>query len=631
MTHHPYSRRIQRKWQQARHYGATLRSLFRLLWRISPAFFCLWLALTLLIGLLPLTLIALTSALLQILSQEIRLAPAGHIQLASQFFLLLILFAAANLLVQVIQYINSVVQELYRARCANHVQLLLLSKAAEVDLEYFENPEFHSQMRTAANEAPFRIPMFIDQLMGTITTCTTFVSLSLVLLLWQAWMVPVLCLAASGLFAVSLHFGSRQIQMITQRGALEHKKFYFTTLLTSEQAAKEIRLFGLRDFLLHKVQTLLETTYQQDRHLAWRKMWFSGAAALLLTGVQLLLLAFTAFQTALGQISLGQFNLYMQSLMQLASLLKTLATFQGGMHGNNLFAASLFQFLEAAPQVEAPRALQSALHCTPARPPRIEFRNVSFKYPGTESPVLHQVSFTICPGEAVALVGENGAGKTTLVKLLSGLYEPTEGQILLDDQDIRTLDRAALRAYLSVIFQDYTIYHLSAYENIGVGQVQLLQEIARLEEAARRSGLERVIQALPEGYETILGRFWENGHELSGGQQQLVALARALLRDAPVLLLDEPSAALDIYTERRFFQNLLEEQRDQAGDAQTVIFISHRFATVRRADRILVLEHGCLLEQGTHEALIKQGGRYSEMFLLQAEPYSSAGLAAKHE
>ncbi|GLV53984.1 HlyB/MsbA family ABC transporter [Dictyobacter sp. S3.2.2.5] len=625
-----YAQRFQRKWRQVQQYVLTLRSLFQLLWRISPAFFCLWLLLTLLTGLLPLVLITLTSALLQVLAQATTVLPTQHAPISSTFFLLLLLFAGANLVAQMLQNVNAVIQELYRARCSNHVQLLLLSKAAEIDLAYFEHPEFHNQMRTAANEAPFRIPMFIDQLMGTITTLTTFVSLSLVLILWQIWIVPVICLASLVLFAVSLHFGSRQVQLIEQRGELEHKKFYFTTLLTSEQAAKEIRLFGLRDFLLQKVRTLLETTYRQDSQLAWRRMWGAGAADLVLTATQLLVLAFTALQTALGYISLGQFNLYMQSILQLVSLLKTLATFQGGMHGSNLFAANLFQFLALSPQVEARRSVSLSPQPVPVRAPRIEFRDVSFRYPGTEQPVLHQVSFTIAPGEAVALVGENGAGKTTLVKLLSGLYEPTEGQILLDNQDIRTLDRTALRAYLSVIFQDYTIYHLSAYENIGVGQVQFIEEVTRLEEAARRSGLERVVQALPEGYETILGRFWEHGHELSGGQQQLVALSRALLRDAPVLLLDEPSAALDIYTERRFFQQLLEERQGLASDARTVIFISHRFATVRRADRILVLEHGRVLEQGTHDALIAQGGRYADMFLLQAEPYGPTDQAIKH-
>ncbi len=616
-----FLRNTRVKLQVIRSYFATIQPLMRLLWQTSPPFFVTSLGLTLLIGLLPLISIFVTSTLLQILVQA---AQSTHSRstLPTQFIFLLMLIAGANLLTQLLQRLNTVLHDLHRTRFTNHVQLLVAAKASEIDFASFEDPEFHNQMRTAANEASYRTPMFLDRLLMMGSTLTTFCSLAVVVLLWHAWIVPVIFVASLATLWVSTRFGTTRVNVIARRAETERRKFYFNTLLTSDQAAKEIRLFGLRDFLLTNLRNLLETTYKQDRQLAFRELLYSGIAGTLLALIQPALIAFTAFQALQGAITIGQFNLYTQSIIQLEGGVTQLTFIQSGLHESNLFASRLFRFLATQPQVEARHPEAKAHLAAISSTPRIEFQNVSFYYAGNNQAVLKNVSFEICPGEAIALVGENGAGKTTLVKLLGGLYEPTEGHIFLDGVDIQALDRDDLRAYLSVIFQDYTIYHLSARENIGVGQVNWLNDPSRIEGAARRSGLDRVITQLPDGYETVLGRFWEKGHELSGGQRQLVALARALLRNAPILILDEPSAALDIYTERRFFQQLLKNRED--GQLQTVIFISHRFTTVRHADRILVLENGRLTEQGTHEKLLAQSGHYAEMFNLQAAPYNSS-------
>ena len=296
----------------------------------------------------------------------------------------------------------------------------------------------------------------------------------------------------------------------------------------------------------------------------------------------------------------------------------------GALHEGNLYAKRLFGFLATEPVVEVSRG--SAAEPAAGRPPRIVFEQVGFRYPGTDRMVLTDLDLSIEPGESVALVGNNGAGKSTVVKLLVGLYEPTAGRILLDGIDIASLDRSELRARLSVVFQDFVIYHFSAWDNVGFGRLDRLADRAAVEAVARQSGLDRVVRQLPDGYDTVLGRFWEKGHELSGGQRQLVALARALLRQAPVLVLDEPSSALDVRTERAFFERLLDGEADR-----TTILISHRYSTVRRADRILVLADGRLVEQGSHDELMRLAGEYAEMYRLHSaafQPTDEAGRQA---
>lgn len=595
----------------------TIKQIMRLVWRVSPRFFLSLLVLALLNGLFPTASALITATLLGTLVGAIQ--HSKQVSFPADLTWLLVLMAGVAVLGSIVQRVSTVVQNLYQTVVSNRINLLIVEKSSEIDLAFFENSAFHNTLRVAASEAMFRPTMMINQLMNLASTCTTIVTLSLIIILWQAWMIPVLILSTLAMLRISVHFGARRVALVKGRSEIDRQKQYLQTVLTSDQAAKEIRLFGLRPFLLGKYRTLLDLTFQQDRKLAMRQLFSTGSLEVLLSAIQPFLYSFTAIQVLQGLISIGQFSLYTQAIQQLQTTLTSQMLQFGNLHESSLFVSNLFEFLAAQPHVEAPRPASSQQSSMISPTPRIEFRSVTFCYPGTEHKVLEDLSFVIQPGEAVALVGANGAGKSTFVKLLSGLYEPTSGQILFDDVPIQHLDRQDLRRFLSVIFQDYTIYHLSAYDNIGMGQVSRIADRAFLETAARRSGLDQVIQHLPNGYETILGRYWESGHELSGGQRQLVALARALLRNAPILVLDEPSAALDIYTEHDFFQHLLADRTE--GETQTVIFISHRFASVCHADRILVLEHGRLSEQGTHAELLAQKGRYAGMFNLQAEPY----------
>jgi ATP-binding cassette subfamily B protein len=623
------ARSLHRRAGAARRYLATAGPLARLVWRAGPHLMLSSAGLAVVGGMLPALNIVIVSALLQTLVNAGHPAGSGRSGTASHFVLLVVLLALVGLVSQVGQRVGQVTAQLQGTRIANRVQSLIADKAAAVDLASFEDRTFQDDMRTVTNEARYRPSQMIQQLLAGVTTAATLASLSVILVAWHAWVVVALLAASAATLWVSTHFGSARVDMIVGRAEAERAKFYLYDVVTTDQAAKEIRLFGLRDLLVGRFGRLLESLYRQDRRLALRQLAFSMPAGLVLAGAQSALIVFAAVEALHGRISVGQFNQYMLAIVQLGGLLPALAVNLGSLHQGNLFAARLFAFLATRPRVEAPAEPRAGRHAEPAvspvtaAGPRIVFDQVCFTYPGTGREVLTDVSFEVRAGQSIALVGSNGSGKSTIVKLLAGLYEPTAGSVSLNGTDIRALDRAALRSALSVVFQDFVIYHLPVRENIGLGRVSFLDDPERIAAAARLSGLDRVIAALPAGYDTVLGRFWNKGHELSGGQRQLVALARALLRNAPVLILDEPSAALDARNEAEFFDRLLDDPGSEP--SRCVIFIAHRLSVARRADHILVLDQGRLVEQGSHQALMSTAGSYADMFRLQSAAYHACG------
>ncbi len=621
---------LRRRASAAGAYLSTAGPLARLIWRAGPHLMLSSAGLAVVGGVLPAADIVIVSDLLQALVNAGHPAGGSRDAPVPHFLLLVVLLALVSLTGQMAGNVSQLTLQLQGTRIANRVQSLIAEKAASVDLSSFENRAFQDDMRTVTNEARYRPGQMVGQLMGIVTTLASLISLSVILFLWHIWVIGLLLLASVATLWVSTHFGSERVDMIAARAENERAKFYLYNLMTSDQAAKEIRLFGLRDLLVGRFGRLLAGLYRQDRRLALRQLGYSMPAGLVLAATQIALVVFAAVQALHGSISVGRFNQYMLTIIQLGSQLPLLAVSVGSLHQDNLFAARLFAFLATEPQVEAPR---------PVRPPgprgplaaglpgaQLVFDHVSFTYPGTDREVLTDVSFEVLPGQSIALVGSNGSGKSTIVKLLAGLYEPTAGSVSLNGADIRTLDRAALRARLSVIFQDFMVYHFSARENVGLGQVGFLDDDERIADAARRSGLDRVIAVLPDGFDTVLGRFWDKGHELSGGQRQLVALARALLRRAPVLILDEPSAALDARNEADFFQRLLDGP--DIDRSRCVIFISHRLSIARRADHILVMKAGHMVEQGSHQALMQLEGSYADMFRLQTAAYQEPGTTA---
>jgi ATP-binding cassette subfamily B protein len=384
-------------------------------------------------------------------------------------------------------------------------------------------------------------------------------------------------------------------------------------LLTDYNAVKEIKLFGLGEPLLGRYANLFWKFVSEDRAIAQKRSLASLGWGMLATLTYYSSYAWIVWRAVGGAITLGDMTLYLGIFRNSQNLFESIFYGLSELYENGLFMSNLFAFLELKPQMviaTRPRPVPEEIRYG------IEFRNVSFKYDGHDEWALRDVSLCIHPCEKIALVGPNGAGKTTLIKLLTRLYDPTEGQILLDGIDLREYDLGDLRQHIGVIFQDFVHYHLSAAENVGFGQIEALDDRPRIVRSAEKSGAHSVITALPEGYETTLGRWFSKGRDLSGGEWQKIALGRAFMRDCQVLVLDEPTAALDAENELRVFQQFRELTSDKMA-----VLISHRFSTVRMADRIFVIEQGHITEQGTHPELLAQGGTYARLFTLQAESY----------
>jgi ATP-binding cassette subfamily B protein len=397
------------------------------------------------------------------------------------------------------------------------------------------------------------------------------------------------------------------------------KMYYFNRLMTDDDYNKEIKLFNLGNFFIGRYQQLADKFYEENQRILVRRNMTGFYWMVLSLVANAGIYIYVALQAVTGRITLGGLTLYTQTAQQVGQSFQALLDGLSNTYENNLFVSTLFEFLEYEPVITSPEKPRSFEQSLESKGLEIEFRNVSFTYPDKDpetEATLKNMSFTIRAGEAIALVGRNGAGKTTIVKLLTRLYDPDEGEILIGGRNIKEYDLKSLREEIGVIFQDYVAYYLSARENIGVGRIKDIENLDLVNSAAKKSGASEVIEGLPDGYETMLGRWWKDATQLSGGQWQKLALARAFIREARILILDEPTSSLDARAEYEVFAKFRE-----LTEGKTAIFISHRFSTVRLADRIFVLENGTILEDGSHEELMMVDGRYAELFNLQAEAY----------
>jgi ATP-binding cassette subfamily B protein len=605
----PFTPRVL--WSNARTTWRGFRRVLALVWDANPGLTLSLALLNLLQGFVP----AIRVWLSKLLVDAVVAAVTDGTGTAAlpQVFVLVALQFAIGALSSVAGTASNICQQLLQEQVANRIQLLVMRHANELDLVFFERPQFYDLLQTVQREAAYRPVQMVQTAFMLIRQILTFASL-LWLLVGLDWFIAVAALVAPiPAFISGARYGWQGYQMMRWQSPLRRMMNYLTNLLTTDIYNKEIKLFTLGDFFIARFSMLFQRYYLEMRGLVIRR-YVAGAAWSMLTVLTSgLTFLYVAYRTLQGAISVGGLTMYVQAADGVSQAFSAVLGALQSMYEHQLYLQTLFELLDFKPGVRAPE------HPIPVRRPiqqGIEFRNVSYTYEGKDEPAIDDVSFSIAPGETVAIVGHNGAGKTTLVKLLARLYDPQEGEVLIDGHDVREYDPDALRNEFGVLFQDYVSYQFSARENIGVGRIERLDEMPAIADAAVKSGASTIIEALPQGYETVLGKWFDGGVNLSGGEWQKVALGRAFMREAQILILDEPSAALDAKAEYELFSRLQE-----LAHGRTAIFISHRFSTVRRADRILVFEHGRLIESGTHDELVALGGRYAELFNLQAASY----------
>jgi ATP-binding cassette subfamily B protein len=528
-------------------------------------------------------------------------------------FVFLILELGLLLASTLIRHARGLLQQLLQLRLANHINSQIIRKALTLDLSSFENPEFYDRLQNARREAGYRPVDLIDETFMLVQNAITLVSFGALLFRFSPWVMVALLATTIPAFIAEARFSGEAFRLLTWRAPETRRLNYLSRLLTEDSSVKEVKLFGLGEPLLKRYNSLFEKFFREDQSLAVRRVMAEFGLGLIATLGFYGCYAWIVWQTINGAITLGDMTLYLTVFRQGQSTFQASLSSVGTIYENNLFMANLFDFLALRSEMAVPD------RPVPVPVPLrrgIEFRGVWFRYPESEDWALRDIDLSIAPGEKIALVGANGAGKTTLVKLLTRLYDPTKGRILIDGIDIGDFDPLSLHRRIGVIFQDFVRYHLPAQENIGFGKIESLEDLDRIVAAAQKSGAHPIIEKLPEGYQTMLGRWFRKGHELSVGEWQKIALGRAFMRDAEVLVLDEPTSSLDAETEYEIFHHF---QVLTAG--KITILISHRFSTVRMADRIGVIQDGRMAELGTHKELLEKDGVYAHLFNLQAEGY----------
>jgi ATP-binding cassette subfamily B protein len=518
------------------------------------------------------------------------------------------LAVCAGLVGRLIDYLDTLLAGKYM----NYISVRVMEHASSLDLIAYEDPVYYDRLERARVQAQDRLYM-IQAIGRLIQQVITTITLSVTIMLFSPWLLLLLIVGVIPAFVGETHFAFLGYAKNFRQTPVRRQLDYLRLLGGSKEGAKELKLFGLREFLTGRFKTLSDQVYDEDIALARRKFGAGSLLSMIGTAGYYTAYVYAVWRTVTGVFSFGTLTLLANAIREASSNLQQTFSTLSTIADQALFLTDLIAFFEMKPTIRSkPNALPAP------RPIRegFEFRNVSFRYPGSSRLVLNGLNFHLRPGERVALIGENGEGKTTIVKLLTRLYDPAEGEILLDGIDLRDYDLEDLYREIGVIFQDFMRYEMTVRENIAVGRIERMNDMDMLRQSAQKSMAVDVLGKLPRGFEQMLGRRFDGGVDLSGGEWQKVALARAYLRDAQVLILDEPTSALDARSEYEVFKRFAELT---AG--KMALFISHRFSTVRMADRIVVLENGRIAEEGDHDTLTSLGGRYAEMFELQAASY----------
>jgi ATP-binding cassette subfamily B protein len=583
----------------------------RLVWDSSPGWTTARVVLVIAQGILPVAGIYLTKLIIDAVAASVTVVnKAAAFQNCVP---LLILSGIVAILTTSLMSLVELVNQAHAQRVTDYIQGIIHAKAIAADLEHYENPQYHDLLQRAQQEAPFRPPRILDRLAQVGQNGISLVAMLGLLVALHWGILGVLLVTAIPPVIVKIRYSQVMYRWQRRRTQLQRQSMYLGWMLTTDECAKEIRLFNLGSLFSKRYLRIRQQLYQETvQILKNRSLLYFGTEA----GAGLVVLAIFAFivyQTIQGRLQIGDLVLYSQALQRGQTNLKSLMQGGSGLYEDNLFLVNLYEFLDLQPKVldpVHPRPLP--LHWEQG----IVFNQVSFQYGTTNRQALENITLRIRPGQVIALVGENGSGKTTLIKLLCRLYDPTYGSITLDGIDLREFAIADLRRQISVIFQDYAKYYFTAKENIWLGNVDLPLEDERVIAAAHLSGADRVIRTLPKGYDTVLGKLFDGGEELSIGQWQKIALARAFLRDSQVIVLDEPTSAMDPKAEYEVFQQFRKLIQQQAA-----ILISHRLSTVKMADYIYVMSQGRVVEEGSHDDLLACNGVYASMFETQAQNY----------
>jgi ATP-binding cassette subfamily B protein len=595
-------------WQERMSAMRNLPPVLKIVWDSGPLVVVLGLVFRLLAALQPVGLLYVSKliidAIVSVVSKHQPIPRHLWWLVAAEFALAV----SGNVLTRTIDYLDSLLADKY----TRYVSIQVMKHAAELDVIAYEDPVFYDRLERARVQATDRLAM-IQMLGRLIQQVITTITLSISIVYFSPWLLLLLIAGVIPAFLGESHFAFLGYAKNFRQTPVRRRLDYLRILGGSKEAAKELKLFGLGKFLTDRFTKLSDEVYEENVALSKRKL----VAGALLSIVGSLgyygAYVYVVWRTVTGALSIGTLYFLAGAILQASTNIQLIFSTLSGVADQALFLTDLLAFFEMQPTIRSkPNALPAP------RPIRkgFEFRNVSFAYPGSSRQILKNLDFTLHPGERVALIGENGQGKTTIVKLITRLYDPTEGQVLLDGIDLREYSLEDLYREIGVIFQDFMRYEMTAHENIAVGRIEEIGNREDIVAAAHKSLADEVIAKMPGGYDQMLGRRFEMGVDLSGGEWQKLALARAYLRDAQLLILDEPTAALDARSEYEVFERFAE-----LTGGKMALFISHRFSTVRMADRIVVLADGQIAEDGSHEQLMALGGSYAEMFELQAASY----------
>lgn len=596
--------------------------IFQLLWKAHPGYLILILALNILQGFLPVLVIIATQELVNgvVASWE------GNFSVVLFAFSF---FVAATLIQESSMILQAYWEKLFETLLSNHVNLMVMEKANQLSLSDFETPEIQDKLKRAQNESGYRPFQIAKQIFGVISGCVTLISAAMVLLVWKWWVVFLLVLIPLISFASFMRLGQQEYQIHFQRANQSRQAWYIGFLMTRDGPFKEVKLYKLGSHLINQYRSIIEKFFRQDKLIARKRMrisflfqWINLTAGALIIFLVLL----SAYRR---EVMIGQVVAFVQAVNLTQTQSQSMVQSILSLCQNNLYIQNLFSFVDITSEDSDPSVSTSSKGKETRKVASIhslEFRDVNFCYPRGKADTLQQVSFQVKKGETLAIVGHNGSGKSTLVKLLMQLYQQYRGEILVNGTSVQKFDRDGYQSRIGVVFQDFVQYEMSMRENVGFGNIAFLNDDPRLMGAVEDAGITHLLEKLPRKLDSQLGSWFEGGNQLSGGQWQRIAIARAFMRDADLFILDEPSSFLDPQAEGEVFEKFGELVKDKIG-----IFITHRFSSVAFADKILVMDQGRVVESGSHEELMEINGKYAHLYRLQMKRYIRQGTSHSHK